>query len=231
MRSIFHLTTPLEVGWAMSSALIGCLGGAILSGALADRFGRKRLLVLAGLIFMLSSIGTALAGSFTLFVLNRLGGGVGIGLASNLSPLYIAEIAPASMRGKLVSINQLTIVIGILLAQVINWLIAEPVKPGATAEQILASWNGQVGWRWMFGVTAIPAFFFFLAMFFVPESPRWLARAGREQQCEQILCQGRRRGLCPVGPGRDPQDPGRRPEHQPGRSSANCSTPGFARPW
>ena len=182
----FHLTTPLEVGWAMSSALIGCLAGAILSGALADRFGRKRLLVLAGLIFMLSSIGTALAGSFTIFVLNRLAGGVGIGLASNLSPLYIAEIAPASMRGKLVSINQLTIVIGIVLAQVINWLIAEPVEPGATAEQILASWNGRIGWRWMFGVTAIPAFFF-LTMFFVPESPRWLARAGREQQCEQIL--------------------------------------------
>ena len=183
----FHLTTPLEVAWAMSSALIGCLGGAILSGVLADRFGRKRLLVLAGLIFMLSSIGTALAGSFTLFVLNRLAGGVGIGLASNLSPLYIAEIAPASMRGKLVSINQLTIVIGIVLAQVINWLIAEPVAPGATAGQILASWNGQIGWRWMFGVTAIPAFCFFLAMFFVPESPRWLARAGREQECEQIL--------------------------------------------
>ncbi len=183
----FHLITPLEVGWAMSSALIGCLGGAILSGALADRFGRKRLLVLAALIFLLSSIGTALAGSFTVFVLNRLAGGVGIGLASNLSPLYIAEIAPASMRGKLVSINQLTIVIGILLAQVINWLIAEPVQPGATAEQILASWNGQVGWRWMFGVTAIPALLFFLAMFFVPESPRWLARAGREPQCEQIL--------------------------------------------
>jgi len=135
---------------------------------------------------MLSSIGTALAGAFTIFVLNRLAGGVGISLASNLSPLYIAEIAPASMRGKLVSINQLTIVIGILLAQVINWLIAEPVEPGATAEQILASWNGQIGWRWMFGVTAIPALFF-LAMFFVPESPRWLARAGREQQCEQIL--------------------------------------------
>jgi len=183
----FHLTTPFEVAGAMSSALIGCLGGAILSGALADRFGRKWLLVLAGLIFVLSSIGTALAGSFTIFVLNRLAGGVGIGLASNLSPLYIAEIAPASMRGKLVSINQLTIVIGILLAQVINWLIAEPVEPGATAGQILASWNGQTGWRWMFGVTAIPALCFFLAMLFVPESPRWLAKAGREQECEQIL--------------------------------------------
>ena len=183
----FHLVTPAQVGWAMSSALIGCLGGAILSGALADRFGRKRLLILSGVIFAISSIGTAMAGSFAFFVSNRLLGGVAIGLASNLSPLYIAEIAPASIRGKLVSINQLTIVIGILMAQVIDWLIAEPVAPGATADQILASWNGQVGWRWMFGVTAIPALLFFLAMFFVPESPRWLARAGREDRCLQIL--------------------------------------------
>jgi len=183
----FHLVTPEQVGWAMSSALIGCLGGAILSGVLADRFGRKRLLILSGVIFTLSSIGTALAGTFAIFVANRLMGGVAIGLASNLSPLYIAEIAPASIRGKLVSINQLTIVIGILMAQVINWLIAEPVAPSATAEQILSSWNGQVAWRWMFGVTAIPAFLFFLAMFFVPESPRWLARAGREDRCLQIL--------------------------------------------
>ena len=122
-----------------------------------------------------------------MFVANRLLGGVGIGLASNLSPLYIAEIAPAAMRGKLVSINQLTIVIGILLAQVINWLIAEPVAPGATPEQILASWNGQVGWRWMFGVTAVPAFLFFAAMFFVPESPRWLAKSGDEARARAIL--------------------------------------------
>jgi SP family sugar porter-like MFS transporter len=183
----FHLTTPLQVGWAMSSALIGCLLGAILSGALADRFGRKPLMILAGILFTISSIGTALAGSFAMFVANRLAGGVAIGLASNLSPLYIAEIAPATMRGKLVSINQLTIVIGILLAQVINWLIAEPVVPNATAAEILASWNGQIGWRWMFGVTAVPAFLFFVAMFFVPESPRWLARAGRDDLCERIL--------------------------------------------
>ena len=178
----FHLTTPFQVGWAMSSALIGCLGGAVLSGALSDRFGRKRLLILSAVLFTISSLGTAFAGSFTMFVANRLLGGVGIGLASNLSPLYIAEIAPASMRGKLVSINQLTIVIGILLAQVINWLIAEPVAAGATPEQILASWNGQIGWRWMFGVTAVPAFLFFAAMFFVPESPRWLAKAGDEDR-------------------------------------------------
>ncbi len=183
----FHLASPLAVGWAMSSALVGCLLGAIASGMLADRFGRKRLLILAAVLFTLSSIGTALAASFTLFVLGRIAGGVAIGLASNLSPMYIAEIAPAAIRGKLVALNQLTIVIGILLAQLVNWLIAEPVAPGATPEQILQSWNGQFGWRWMFGVTAVPALFFFVAMFVVPESPRWLARAGFEQEAAHIL--------------------------------------------
>ena len=188
------------------------------------------MLILSGVIFTFSSIGTALAGSFAIFVANRLMGGVAIGLASNLSPLYIAEIAPASIRGKLVSINQLTIVIGILMAQVINWLIAEPVAPGATADQILASWNGQVGWRWMFGVTAIPAFLFFLAMFFVPESPRWLAKVGREDRCRADPGQGRRRGLRGSGAGRDPPDPrGRHGGRRPG--SAKSSLRGFARPW
>lgn len=183
----FHLSTQFQVGWAMSSALVGCLAGAVLSGVLADRFGRKRPLILAGAIFMVSSLGTALSGSFASFVANRVLGGVAIGLASNLSPLYIAEVAPAAMRGKLVSINQLTIVIGILAAQAINWLIAEPVPPGATADQILVSWNGQVGWRWMFGVTAVPSLLFVLAMLFVPESPRWLASAGQEDRCLRIL--------------------------------------------
>jgi SP family sugar porter-like MFS transporter len=186
-ENYFQLSTPFQVGWAMSSALVGCLGGAVLSGVLSDRYGRKRLLILSAVLFTISSLGTALAGSFTMFVANRLLGGVGIGLASNLSPLYIAEIAPAAMRGKLVSVNQLTIVVGILLAQVINWLIAEPVAAGASPGEILASWNGQVGWRWMFGVTAIPACLFFVAMFFVPESPRWLAMTGREARCEEIL--------------------------------------------
>ena len=114
----------------MSSALVGCMFGAVASGLLSDRFGRKRLLILAAALFALSSLGTALAGTFGLFIANRLLGGVAIGLASNLSPMYIAEIAPARMRGTLVSVNQLTIVIGILLAQVINWMIAEPVAAG-----------------------------------------------------------------------------------------------------
>jgi SP family sugar porter-like MFS transporter len=101
--------------------------------------------------------------------------------------MYIAEVAPAQFRGKLVSLNQLTIVIGILLAQVVNWLIARPVPPHATPLEILQSWNGQVGWRWMFGVTALPSFLFFIAMFRVPESPRWLAQNRAHEKAKQVL--------------------------------------------
>src|SRR5260370_949407 len=154
---------------------------------LRDRYGRKRLLILAALLFGVSSAGTALANVFHSFVMWRIVGGMAIGLASNLSPMYIAEISPAAVRGKLVSLNQLTIVIGILMAQFVNWLIAQPVPAGASAMEILNSWNGQIGWRWMFGVTAIPSLLFFLGMLVVPESPRWLARNGRREKAGRIL--------------------------------------------
>ncbi|MBA7478356.1 D-xylose-proton symporter [subsurface metagenome] len=179
--------TPFLRGLAQSSALFGCLAGAILSGIISDKSGRKRLLILSGLLFTVSAVGTAFAGNFVFFNVFRIIGGIGIGLASNLSPMYIAEISPASMRGRFVSINQLTIVIGILAAQIINWLIAQPVPEGAGTEYILSSWNGQYGWRWMFGVETIPAFLFFLLMFFVPESPRWLIKYGRDEQASGIL--------------------------------------------
>ena len=186
-EKFFGLTTPSQIGWAMSSALVGCLIGSLVSGGLSDRFGRKRLLILAGFLFTGTGILTALAPNFSFFIGNRLLGGVAIGLASNLSPMYIAEISPAAMRGKFVSVNQLTIVIGILAAQLVNWLIAEPVPAGATAAEILASWNGQAGWRWMFGAEAVPAFLFFLLMFLIPESPRWLVKNGRDVEAEKIL--------------------------------------------
>jgi len=186
-EKFFGLTTPSQIGWAMSSALVGCLVGSLVSGGLSDRFGRKRLLILAGFLFTGTGILTALAPSFSFFIGNRLLGGVAIGLASNLSPMYIAEISPAAMRGKFVSVNQLTIVIGILAAQLVNWLIAEPVPAGATAADILASWNGQAGWRWMFGAEAVPAFLFFLLMFLIPESPRWLVKNGRDAEAGKIL--------------------------------------------
>jgi SP family sugar porter-like MFS transporter len=186
-EKFFQLTGASQQGWAMSCALIGCLLGAVLSGSLSDRYGRKLLLILAALLFGISSAGTALAHVFHNFVMWRIVGGVAIGLASNLSPMYIAEISPAAVRGKLVSLNQLTIVIGILLAQFVNWLIAQPVPAGASAMEILNSWNGQTGWRWMFGVTAIPSLLFFLGMLAVPESPRWLARNGRQKEAERVL--------------------------------------------
>jgi sugar porter (SP) family MFS transporter len=183
----FHLDTPSLTGWAMSCALVGCLIGASSAGAMSTRYGRKRLLTLAALAFAVSSIGVGLAQHFTSFVLWRIGGGYAIGLASGISPVYIAEISPARLRGRLVSLNQLAIVFGILLAQVVNWMIARPVPANASAQEILMSWNGQWGWRWMFGVTAIPSVLFLLMTFFVPESPRWLATRGQSQQAFNVL--------------------------------------------
>ncbi len=168
-------------GWAMSCALIGCLVGAVLSGWLSDRFGRKKLLILSAALFIAASLGTGAAGSFGSFILFRMLGGIGIGLASNLSPMYIAEITPGNVRGGFVSINQLTIVIGILAAQLINWRIAQPVPEGATTAEILASWNGQLGWRWMFYACTVPASLFFIMMWFVPESPRWLSKSSKNR--------------------------------------------------
>jgi SP family sugar porter-like MFS transporter len=174
--------SPGMQGWAMSCALIGCLAGAVLSGWMSDRFGRKRLLILSAGLFIAASIGTGGAGSFTSFVFFRIIGGIGIGLASNLSPMYIAEVTPGKVRGAFVSINQLTIVIGILAAQIINWRIARPVPEGASTAEILSSWNGQTGWRWMFYACTVPAGLFFILMWLVPESPRWLLKTGKSRQ-------------------------------------------------
>jgi sugar porter (SP) family MFS transporter len=183
----FQLTSEAQIGWANSCALIGCLVGALVAGALSDRFGRKRLLAVAALLFAVTSLGNGLANSFTIFVAWRMLGGVAIGLASNLSPLYIAEVAPAQMRGKLVAINQLTIVIGILLAQYINWFLVRNLPQGATDEFIRNSWFGQQGWRWMFGLTAAPSLLFLLGMLLVPESPRWLAKNGQGDRARGVL--------------------------------------------
>ena len=183
----FQLTSEAQIGWANSCALVGCLVGALVAGALSDRFGRKRLLVVAAFLFALTSLGNALANSFNIFIAWRMLGGVAIGLASNLSPMYIAEVAPAQMRGKLVAINQLTIVIGILLAQYLNWFLVRNLPPGATDDFIRNSWFGQQGWRWMFGLTAAPSLLFLLGMLLVPESPRWLAKNGKPDRAGGIL--------------------------------------------
>lgn len=184
----FDITdSPHLQGWAMSSALVGCLFGAIISGYLTDRLGRKIPLIIAAALFTISAIGTGAVSLFTPFIVYRLIGGLGIGLASAISPMYIAEISPAPMRGRLVSINQLTIVIGILSAQIINYLIAEKVPESAAEAEIVQSWNGQMGWRWMFWAETAPALAFFVLAFFIPESPRFLAKSGKSEAAFSIL--------------------------------------------
>jgi sugar porter (SP) family MFS transporter len=184
----FHIQNdPALSGWANSCALIGCFFGAMGAGALSDKFGRKRLLVIAAALFAVTSIGNGLAPTFDIFIFWRMLGGVAIGLASSLSPMYISEVAPAQMRGRLVSVNQLTIVIGVLLAQVVNYELARGLPAGATDDFIVNSWFGQEGWRWMFGVTAAPSLLFLAGMLLVPESPRWLIKRKRSGEARGIL--------------------------------------------
>lgn len=183
----FQLQDAAQSGWANSCALLGCLAGALVAGALSDRFGRKRLLAAAALIFAVTSIGNALAETFTTFVAWRIFGGVAIGLASNLSPMYIAEVAPPAWRGRLVSLNQLTIVVGILLAQFVNWYLVRDLPAGANDAWIASSWFGQTAWRWMFGLTAVPAVLFCIGTAFIPESPRWLAARKHGDRARRVL--------------------------------------------
>jgi sugar porter (SP) family MFS transporter len=183
----FHLTSASSIGWANSCALVGCFVGSLVAGSLGDRYGRKPVLLASAVLFAASSILTGWASSFALFILWRIVGGVAIGLSSNISPLYIAEVSPASHRGRLVSLNQFAIVIGILLAQIVNWRIAAPVPAHITPEALLISWNVQYAWRWMFTVVALPAAVFLAAAFGIPESPRWLLARGYEQRARDIL--------------------------------------------
>ena len=178
---------PFLQGWMVSCAYIGGILGAVVSGIAADRWGRKTPLIFAGVLFIISAMGTGYADQSAFFIIFRLIGGVAIGLASTLSPMYIAEIAPAKYRGRFVAINQLTIVIGILLAQIANWMIAEPVAGDGTAIAILNSWNGQSGWRWMFWAELIPASLFFMLMFLVPKSPRFLAKMNKDSEARRVL--------------------------------------------
>ena len=184
----FNITNSTTLqGLGMSSALIGCVFGAAFAGGLSDRFGRKIMLMFSASLFTVSAIGTGFVYGITGFVIYRLIGGLGIGLASTISPMYIAEVSPADYRGRFVSLNQLTIVIGILAAQIINYLIADAVPPGVSNQAIVESWNGQMGWRWMFWAETIPAALFLLFVFFIPESPRWLLKAGQSEKSLEVL--------------------------------------------
>lgn len=161
--------SPIMQGIAMTTALVGCLVGAMVAGGAADKYGRKPLLMLSAVLFTISAIGTGLFNSFTLFNIARFVGGVGIGVASALAPMYIAEVSPTQIRGRMVSLNQMTIVLGILAAQIVNMLLAR--NTSVATEQ---AWNIEWGWRWMFWAETFPAALFLAMSFFIPESPVYL---------------------------------------------------------
>ncbi len=177
LQTNFGLSAAMT-GWAASSAIWGCVVGAMFAGYVSDKVGRKKVLLITAVLFSLSAIGSAIPNNLTQFLLARFVGGVGVGAASMLSPLYISEIAPAKNRGMLVTLYQLAIVLGINLVYFINLKIA-----GYSTE----AWNVDVGWRYMFGSEIIPALLFFFMLFLVPESPRWLTGQGREDEALKIL--------------------------------------------
>lgn len=188
-------------GWAMSSALLGCLFGAGMSGRWCDLYGRKKILIASALLFLVSAIGTGAVDSFFWFIIYRIIGGVGIGMASNVSPIYIAEVAPAHLRGQFVSINQLTIVLGILMAQLANWWIGSIYSDGSA---VLSDESVNMAWRWMFWAEAAPAFLFFVLSFVIPESPRWLyarnnadgSSVSEKMEWSALFRPGMRKVLC-----------------------------------
>lgn len=268
---VYGLTSPEIKGWAVSSCIVGCIIGAMFVGKPADTFGRKKMLSISAVLFFISAIGSGYAPAFTQFVIYRLLGGIGMGVASTVSPMYIAEVSPEKIRGRLVSIQQLNIVIGILLAQFVNYAILqshpipdnisddrpivalidkkisdlqadekdatvlltkdlfspkqiELIKSGQFLgsipsdiadsaainaqlqkdevqisvlniealrkyydDQLNKTWNGQAGWRWMFAAEGIWAFLFFVCLFAVPNSPRWLCRVERDAKARDVL--------------------------------------------
>jgi len=176
----------MMTGWAASAALLGCVAGASAAGALSDRVGRRRALLVSAVLFAVSAIGAALPRSLAELVMARIVGGLGIGIASMLSPLYIAEVSPARIRGRMVSVNQFAIISGMLVVYYVNAVVA-----GMGDE----AWNVQVGWRWMFGSGVLPAIVFFLLLLLVPESPRWLVKQGDTATACSVLARvnGKRR--------------------------------------
>ena len=177
MESHFHLN-PAETGWAASCALAGCVLGAAVAGWMGDRMGRRKVLMLAAVLFLASALGTAMSRTFIEFIVYRILGGVGVGAASMASPMYIAEISPARIRGRMVSINQFAIIFGMLLVYFVNYYIAL---------QGDESWNQTSGWRWMFGSGAIPSLLLLVLLFIVPETPRFLMTKGRSEKAMKVL--------------------------------------------
>ena len=169
---------PLMKGWVSGCVLIGCAAGVMVVGVLSDRLGRRPALFVAAVMFFISAAGTALPNSALVFILFRVIGGIGIGIASVAAPIYIAEIAPASIRGRLVAVNQITVVVGLAATAFVNYWIA-----GRGDE----AWLVTTGWRWMFASGLVPSLAFVLLLIRLPESPRWLIEASREAEAKEIL--------------------------------------------
>lgn len=172
-------------GWVSGCVLLGCASGVLMVGPLSDRLGRRPAMTLAAVLFLVSALGTALPRDITTFIVFRFLAGVAIGIASISTPMYIAELAPAHLRGRLVSVNQIAIVGGISAAAFVNYAIAH--VRGDPADPAIQAWLTEAGWRWMFGVSGIPAVFFGLLLLVIPESPRWLVEQAREAQAAAVL--------------------------------------------
>jgi MFS transporter, SP family, xylose:H+ symportor len=162
------------LGFTVAVALIGTVVGAAITAKPCDVYGRKSMLSLIALFYLVSAIGSAIAPSWELFLFFRLLGGLAVGAASVVAPMYIAEISPANLRGRLVAVNQLNIVLGILVAFSSNYVISLII-------------DNQTAWRWMFGIEAVPAALFFILLFFIPRSPRWLLKQNRVEEARNVL--------------------------------------------
>lgn len=178
--------TPVSEGWFVSCALLGCIVGVSFSGKLSDKYGRKIVLIISAVLFLASAIGCMLSESFNFLIASRLVGGLGIGVASMVSPLYISEFAPSRLRGMMVSLYQLALTIGIVLAYFSNAYLADHTSAAYTTDGMTKIFSTEV-WRAMLGLGALPAGVFLLSLFMVPESPRWLLLRGKEQEAAEIL--------------------------------------------
>ena len=189
VKNQFHLTDLME-GWYVGCALIGSICGVLAAGTLSDYLGRKLTMLISAALFSISAIGCAVCGSFDGLVAYRIIGGVGIGIVSIVSPIYISEVSPAKIRGTLVSLYQLAVTVGFLLAYLMNWVIDSNIDPSLAASQDLTLWERMMNteaWRGMLGSETLPALLFFFIIFFIPESPKWLIVNGKTDKASKIL--------------------------------------------
>ncbi|MEE9463438.1 MAG: MFS transporter, partial [Bacteroidales bacterium] len=186
VRTQLGLAAAME-GWYVRSALVGCIAGVSVAGWLSDKYGRKIILLLAGILFSISAIGCAVSGSFSTLVLYRIVGGMGVGIASMLSPLYISEISPPGIRGRLVALYQFSIALGILCSYFVNARLLNSSGFGLLDSESLQLVFKDEVWRAMLGMEAIPALLFFLLVTTIPKSPRWLVVNGQIQKASKIL--------------------------------------------